>query len=143
MNCLLRIHVKATTDTTEQTELLVRGICRRLETEDGVGYRFDYRSVDAEDPAAVTREQITVTPAGAKLIRTGSIQSVMEIVPDELRKCDYGTPFGTLVFDILGIGVDISSDPQNTAVSFSYELQHDGEMISSHEVEIAVEHTEE
>ena len=106
MNCLLRIHVKATTDTTEQTELLVRGICRRLETEDGIGYRFDYRSVDAEDPAAVTREQITVTPAGAKLIRTGSIQSVMEIVPGELRKCDYGTPFGTLVFDILGIGVN-------------------------------------
>ncbi|MBO4324277.1 MAG: DUF1934 domain-containing protein [Lachnospiraceae bacterium] len=142
MNCLLRIHVKATTDTTEQTELLVRGICRRIETEDGTGYRFDYRSVDAEDPAAVTKEQITVTPSGARLVRTGSICSVMEIVPGELRKCDYGTPFGTLVFDILGISVNISSAPQETAVSFAYELRHDGEMISSHEVEITVENSQ-
>lgn len=143
MNCLLRIHVKATTDTTEQSELLVRGICRRIESEGGAGYRFDYRFTDAEDPSVVTREQITITPLGAKLVRTGGINSVMEIIPGELRNCEYRTRFGTLVFDILGIGVNISADPRNPAVSFSYELRHGGETISSHEVEIMTEHTQE
>lgn len=141
MNCLLHILVKATADTTEQTELLVRGICRRTETEDGAGYRFDYRSVDAEDPSAVTTEQITVTPKSARLVRTGSIRSVMEIIPGETHKCDYQTPLGTLVFDIIGVSVNISSDPQDIAVSFAYELWAGGAIISSHEVNITVEQT--
>ena len=143
MNCLLRIHVKATVDTTEQSELLVRGIYRRIETEDGAGCRIDYRFTDAEDPSVVTREQITITPSGAKLVRTGGITSVMEIIPGELRSCEYKTRFGTLVFDILGTGMNLSADPKHPAVSFSYELRHGGERISSHEVEITVEKTAE
>ncbi|MBO4697859.1 MAG: DUF1934 domain-containing protein [Lachnospiraceae bacterium] len=139
MNCLIRIRGKATTDTTDQTELMVRGLCRPVNTADGPGYRFDYRSADSEDPNSVTKEQLTVTAARASLIRTGSIRSEMEIVPGEIHPCDYDTAFGMLTFDVVGLAVSVSEDAGTVTACFSYELRHGDEVLSRNDIEITAE----
>lgn len=140
MICLIRVCGKATTDTTDETELLVRGRCNPVDTGDGPGYRFDYRSGDSEDPGSVTREKLTVTSSRATLIRSGCIRSEMVIVPGEIHPCDYETALGMLTFDILGLAVSVSKDDSGCVTAcFSYELRHGDDVLSRNDIEITAE----
>lgn len=140
MNCLIQVRGIATAESSDTTEIMTRGLCRKVSTEYGDGFRFDYRTADEDGSTQSTLTKVTVTQKAAIITRTGGLNSTITVVPGERHTCDYATAIGVLSFDIVGKNVSlIADDPKRIIAHLSYDICSGDSVMSSNEIHIIAE----
>ena len=139
MRCLIQVIGVADSGGAETTETICRGIVRELSSEQGGGFRFDYRTSDEENPSDVTANVITITPDRAEIRREGSVNATILVVPGETHPCHYETAFGALSFAIAGHGVSVSKEDNKIVAGLSYTILAGDEPVSENTIRIIAE----
>lgn len=142
MNCLLQVTGRSKTLPSEPneapdiTETLTRGICREVGTEDGPGYRFDYRVSEDDNPHNAISCKVTVSAHKAIIERSGALRSTIIVVPGESHSCLYETPYGALSFDIYGSEISLRKEGDSIIASLTYEIYSGGIPTTANEITI-------
>lgn len=139
MRCLIQVIGVADSGGAETTETICRGIVRELPSEQGGGFRFDYRTSDEENPSDVTANVITITEDRAEIRREGSVNATILVVPGETHPCRYETAFGTLTFAIAGHEVSFSKEDDRIVAGLSYTILSGDEAMSENTIRIIAE----
>lgn len=139
MRCLIQVIGVADSGGAETTETICRGIVRELPSEQGGGFRFDYRTSDEENPSDVTANVITITEERAEIRREGSVNATILVVPGETHPCRYETAFGTLTFAISGHEVSFTKEDDRIVAGLSYTILSGDEAMSENTIRIIAE----
>ncbi|MBO7650175.1 MAG: DUF1934 domain-containing protein [Lachnospiraceae bacterium] len=139
MRCLIQVIGVADSGGAETTETICRGIVRELLSEQGGGFRFDYRTSDEENPSDVTANVITITEERAEIRREGSVNATILVVPGETHPCRYETAFGTLTFAIAGHEVSFAKEDDRIVAGLSYTILSGDEAMSENTIRIIAE----
>ena len=139
MRCLIQVIGVADSGEAETTETICRGIVRELPSEQGGGFRFDYRTSDEENPSDVTANVITITEDRAEIRREGSVNATILVVPGETHPCRYETAFGTLTFVIAGHEVSFAKEDDRIVAGLSYTILSGDEAMSENTIRIIAE----
>ena len=139
MRCLIQVIGVADSGGAETTETICRGIVRELLSEQGGGFRFDYRTSDEENPSDVTANVITITEDRAEIRREGSVNATILVVPGETHPCRYETAFGTLTFAIAGHEVSFAKEDDRIVAGLSYTILSGDEAMSENTIRIIAE----
>ncbi len=139
MRCLIQVIGVADSGGAETTETICRGIVRELPSEQGGGFRFDYRTSDEENPSDVTANVITITEERAEIRREGSVNATILVVPGETHPCRYETAFGTLTFAIAGHEVSFAKEDDRIVAGLSYTILSGDEAMSENTIRIIAE----
>ena len=139
MRCLIQVIGVADSGGAETTETICRGIVRELPSEQGGGFRFDYRTSDEENPSDVTANVITITEDRAEIRREGSVNATILVVPGETHPCRYETAFGTLTFAIAGHEVSFAKGDDRIVAGLSYTILSGDEAMSENTIRIIAE----
>ena len=139
MRCLIQVIGVADSGGTETTETICRGIVRELPSEQGSGFRFDYRTADEDNPSDVTANVITITEDRAEVRREGSVNATILVVPGETHPCRYETAFGTLTFAVAGREVSFTKEDDRIVAGLSYTILSGDEPVSENTIRIIAE----
>lgn len=139
MDWLIQVTGIADSEGEETTETICRGVVQELPPVKGGGFLFDYQTADDENPADITANVITVNGERARILRKGSVNAEILVVPGETHPCIYETAYGTLSFDIAGREVTVTKEENRIVAGLSYEILSGGDILSSNTIRITAE----
>lgn len=129
-----------TPEGTDSTELYTQG---ELFQKEGDTYLF-YDDTEATGFAGC-RTMLHFQPRSRRVTmrRTGRQQAFLVIAQGGRNTGFYGTPYGDLTIGINGIGFAAAFDEHGGSGSFSYQMDANTRLISTHEVTVTAKESEQ
>lgn len=139
MDIFLKITGTARTDSEDTTETITRGTFYR---KDETVYLF-YSGADEETPELITKHRITVREGRVEIQRTGLLQSLMILAPEERHPCDYVSPLGVIRLDFRCTSMAIRESSEQFLVQLDYEILVEDTVVSVNHLEMEATPVEE
>lgn len=132
---LLEITGIQTVDGEADTTVLTTG--GQLAQRNGCWYITYAESEATGMPGAHTTLKLE-RDGSVTLLRSGSVETRLSIVPNALHHCTYGTPYGPLLLEIRGHSVEHQLGEDGGWMQLRYAIEVDGVHASDHHLKIII-----